>query len=140
MSTPRKPDAACSIDGCDNLIRATHGSPTRGLCGKHNQRVLRYGNPHHVTSEEDWRLLCRRAQINLGRLKPTTYQKYLGKHLHRRVAEQKLGRALLPGEIVHHVDGDRHNNDPSNIDVLANQSEHIKKHRRGNKGRLVSAC
>lgn len=98
------------------------------MCGKHAQRVRRYGNPHHVTSEDDRRLLMRMAQPKLGKLKPTTYKKYLGRHLHRQIAEQKLGRSLRGGEIVHHIDGDKHNNDPANLEILIDQSYHAKIH------------
>jgi len=36
---------------------------------------------------------------------------------HRYVMEQKLGRKLYPGENVHHIDGDRGNNDPENLEL-----------------------
>jgi hypothetical protein len=36
---------------------------------------------------------------------------------HRRVMEETLGRLLEPGETVHHIDGNRSNNAPSNLQV-----------------------
>lgn len=42
---------------------------------------------------------------------------------YRKVMEQKLGRKLASTEIVHHKDGDSHNNDPENL-VLTNKKEH----------------
>lgn len=56
-----------------------------------------------------------------------TYVKFRGRHLHRVVAERKLGRPLIPGEVVHHIDGNKRNNEPANICVIS-QSEHIKIH------------
>lgn len=50
-----------------------------------------------------------------------------GQVKHRKVAEEKLGRKLTPGEEVHHIDGDHFNNDPENIEVLT-KSEHAKIH------------
>lgn len=55
------------------------------------------------------------------------YTKTNGRHTHRVIAEQKLGRALKPGEIVHHIDGDILNNHPDNLEVMT-QSEHIRRH------------
>lgn len=64
----------------------------------------------------------------LRKAKATSYLKLHGRHEHRRVAESMLGRPLKRGEIVHHKDGDKHNNSPENLEVMT-QSEHIKAHR-----------
>lgn len=44
--------------------------------------------------------------------------------LHRKLAEEFLGRPLLPGEIVHHRDGDSTNNTRENLLVLPSQRYH----------------
>lgn len=41
--------------------------------------------------------------------------------------EEKLGRSLQPGEIVHHIDGNKRNNSPENLMVMT-QSEHARLH------------
>lgn len=48
---------------------------------------------------------------------------------HVLVAESKIGRPLLDGEVVHHIDRDKLNNDPDNLQVLPSQSAHAKLHR-----------
>lgn len=55
------------------------------------------------------------------------YVKQNGRHGHRVAAEKKIGRALLFGEVVHHIDEDKSNNDPENLQVMT-QSEHIRLH------------
>ena len=38
--------------------------------------------------------------------------------VHRDVASRKIGRPLRPYEVVHHRDGDKLNNRPSNLQVV----------------------
>lgn len=44
--------------------------------------------------------------------------------LHRKLVEDRLGRYLKPDEIVHHIDGDKSNNELSNLMVLS-PSDHF---------------
>lgn len=48
--------------------------------------------------------------------------------------EQVLGRALSSDEIVHHIDGNKRSNDPSNLQIVT-RSEHARIHlpRKGTK-------
>lgn len=49
---------------------------------------------------------------------------------HRLVAEKKIGRRLRPGELVHHIDGNKENNDPENLDVMKSRADHRREHRK----------
>lgn len=66
-----------------------------------------------------------------GRVKNGLYKKILinGKYVyeHRYVMEQHLGRKLERWEEVHHVNGNKQNNDISNLIVLS-KSDHSKLH------------
>lgn len=81
-------------------------------------------NPSRMTVEV--RAKLRESKIKSGNGK--SYAKLYGRHEHRVVAEQLLGRKLRPGEVVHHIDGNKRNNVPQNIRVFASQSEHAKFH------------
>lgn len=61
---------------------------------------------------------------------PYGYFRFLDsdKLFHRWIMEKELGRELSCDEIVHHKDGDKRNNYPSNL-VVCTQEEHDKIHR-----------
>ena len=44
---------------------------------------------------------------------------------HRLVVEKMIGRYLLPGEVVHHKDGDPQNNNPDNLQLFGSNGEHL---------------
>jgi hypothetical protein len=71
---------------------------------------------------------CSRLCYNADRPAVKSYKKVGSRHEHRIVAEQKLGRPLAHGEIVHHIDGDIRNNAPENLEVVANQALHAAMH------------
>jgi hypothetical protein len=48
-------------------------------------------------------------------------------YYHRHVASEKIGRWVLRDEHVHHIDGDRTNNLPGNLEVMTKQ-EHVRHH------------
>lgn len=80
----------------------------------------------------------RLAQLDRGEGK--TYRKYHGVHEHRVVAAIKIGRPLRKGEVVHHIDGDKRNNAPDNLEVLPSQAEHARLHSTKNRKCEVEGC
>ena len=89
-----------------------------------NMTKLNYElNPTRMTPEV--RAKIRKSRLGKGQGK--SYEKTYGRHTHRVVMEEKLGRSLLSGEIVHHIDGNKRNNHPDNLTVMT-QSEHARLH------------
>ena len=56
----------------------------------------------------------------------TSYTKVGNRHEHRAVAERYLNRLLRRGEVVHHIDHNRRNNDPHNLAVAPSRAIHVK--------------
>jgi hypothetical protein len=52
---------------------------------------------------------------------------------HRFIMERHIGRTLLKTEVVHHINGIRNDNRIENLMLFANNSEHIKSHKRPKK-------
>lgn len=48
---------------------------------------------------------------------------------HILIAEEKIGRYLKKGEVVHHIDGDKTNNSPDNL-LVCTRAEHVQIHMR----------
>lgn len=101
-------------------------------CGCGGIALRRFVNGHNV------RILPPEEQQRRGRLNTgaalldsglqLTYRKVGQRHEHRTVAEQKIGRPLLPGEVVHHIDGNHRNNAPENLQVMS-AADHLREHR-----------
>ena len=100
----------------------------RGYLSEKMARLNRELNPTRMRDETRRKISATRKARTTP--KADTYEKTLGRHTHRIVAERKIGRPLRPGEIVHHIDGDKHNNDPGNLEVFENQAEHAREHNR----------
>ena len=91
---------------------------SRGCIAKLNSKLLlRENNPNWcggITEMKSGYLL-----INIGANKR--------EYLHRYIMQKHLGRKLMSTEIVHHLDGDKKNNDPINLKVMT-QRQHVKYH------------
>lgn len=123
--TQEKRQATCIVEGCKNKVKVLK----TGLCGKHQKRLYLYNDINFVTPKEVMAKHSRDAKLKIMKAKKTTYKKFHNRHEHRVVAEKMLGRPLKKGEVVHHKDENKHNNDPSNLIVFENQAEHARHHK-----------
>jgi len=113
----------CSSE-CRSKFLSKEHNPDGYIKHPHLSEFNRRENPNRMTPEVRRKL--REARLNTGEGK--AYEKTYGRHTHRIVAERMLGRSLRPGEVVHHIDGNRRNNRPGNLRVFASQEEHAAWH------------
>lgn len=111
----RRVNTTCTVETCDR--QATE----RGLCKTHANRKRKYGD---VQADKPIREIAGTGYISHGyRVIPVhPSERWLvngdtKSAEHRLVMAKVLGRPLFPDESVHHVDGDRLNNDPSNLEL-----------------------
>lgn len=50
--------------------------------------------------------------------------------IHRWMMEKETGQKLKPGEVVHHIDGNKRNNDIKNLMLFDNQDDHNEYHQK----------
>ena len=104
---------------------------TRSERGHKKGEPLRFINGHNArlfsSSEQARRSSFRNHDLVRFTGKRDNYVKLNQRHMHRVVMEKVLGRKLDYSEVVHHIDGDKWNNDISNLQVLS-RSEHIRIH------------
>lgn len=106
-----RPDAPiCEVRKCDRK------SYVKGMCGLHYSRMKRHGDPHKKVRTKPERLMSKTGYILITKPEhpAATSDRVLE---HRLIMEERLGRYLLPGENVHHINGVRHDNRPENLEL-----------------------
>ena len=119
IKTRRERTGLCVVDGCCEHILA------RRMCSLHYKRWQKHGNP------------------NLGKARGKSGTGYIardGYHrksknaketaVHRLVAEDLTGILLPQNAVIHHVDGNRANNSPSNLVICQDSAYHNLLHAR----------
>lgn len=105
----------CSVADCTALISC------RGWCEKHYYRWRRHGDPTVVKQtgvRADPDRKYKNGDYLSVRIPDHPAANGWGLVLeHRVVMERKLGRYLVAGENVHHINGVRHDNRPENLEL-----------------------
>jgi hypothetical protein len=115
-----------SIDrACEQCGTAFKGKSRQRFCGKVCSLKARSVVMHELAASPEAQ--AKRLATLAANHPSTYYAKRNGRHQHRVVAEQMLGRPLRSDEVVHHIDENKRNNDPSNLRVMT-QAEHMREH------------
>ena len=102
----------CRVDGCERAFYA------RQLCPMHYQRFKIHGDPTQtLVPNRGSRRELRDGYVYLYRPDDPRARStgYIAEH--RLVMSDQLGRDLLPHENVHHINGDRADNRPLNLEL-----------------------
>lgn len=104
----------CAADGCDKQARA------RGFCSKHYVAFMKYDDP--LGGRPKTRSNGQGTVLASGYMNMSVKGKSV--RLHRHVVERALGRKLPKQVVVHHIDHNRLNNEPSNLVVCPDSAYH----------------
>jgi hypothetical protein len=96
----------CTLDGCDKEHKGL------GFCSGHYQRFKKYGNPN---SKKPLAPLWIPVKDARGYM--VVKKNNVRIIVHRQIMEEHLGRVLLPGENVHHINGIRDDNRIENLEL-----------------------
>lgn len=122
-------------------IFGLHGTDMAGILTLVTRRQNSKSNGHAKTSPElaralgplpatvghgDRRVGIRRPIFRSGYVMEWVDGRYV--YQHRLVMAQILGRPLARSEVVHHIDHDRTNNAPENLELLADHKAHRERH------------
>lgn len=101
VKTRTKSDSKCSVEECNRRVLA------KDLCSMHYQRWKVTGSTEPKEKgkiyDSDGYII---VNINGKQVKE-----------HRLIMSASLGRSLLPGETVHHINGDRSDNNIENLQL-----------------------
>ena len=125
------------FDKLDSAVREHNFCSVDHLRKWNSERMSDYNkskNPMNKKWTKKMRLKKREQVLERTGKGEKAYNKFLGRHEHRVVAERMLGRKLKKNEVVHHIDLNKQNNDEKNLVVLPSNSEHSHLHQILKKG------
>lgn len=102
---PTRDRNICKVDDCNNPVKRTKNGVSQGYC-----------TGHYGSMGRNYRPIGSRYATGDGYIKiKIDENRFLQEHRH--VMEQHIGRQLLPGETVHHVNGIRDDNRLENLEL-----------------------
>ena len=108
--------------GCGQRVSLYKKRPRKFISG-HNTRLL-------LGKEQGRRGKFNHTPWNKGTAAEHSYKKDKGRHVHRTIAEAAIRRKLKSSEVVHHINGNKHDNRNGNL-LICKQAYHAFLHKTG---------